>query len=172
MNHYPTTSDSKTNEGGGIGAFTSNLTGLRRGTIYYVRAYATNSAGTAYGEEKVLITANREGSFEYEGRTYRYISIGNQTWMAENLAWLPSVSPGNAGSETEKHYYVSGYQGTDLNLAKATDNYAIYGVLYNWPAALDACPPDWHLPSKEEIQTMLDVVGEYGAVQLRDASGL
>ncbi|MDM8556693.1 SBBP repeat-containing protein, partial [Desulfococcaceae bacterium HSG7] len=47
----PTTADSKTTDGTGTGAFTSSLTGLIPGTTYYVRAYATNSVGTAYGDE-------------------------------------------------------------------------------------------------------------------------
>lgn len=45
----PTTANSKTTNGGGTGTFTSSLSGLTRGTLYYIRAYATNSAGTAYG---------------------------------------------------------------------------------------------------------------------------
>src|SRR5450759_1846421 len=47
----PTTADSKTTNGTTTGTFTSNLTGLSAGTIYHVRAYATNSAGTAYGND-------------------------------------------------------------------------------------------------------------------------
>jgi hypothetical protein len=47
----PTTSDNKTTNGGGTGLFTSNLSNLIEGLTYYVRAYATNSAGTAYGNE-------------------------------------------------------------------------------------------------------------------------
>ena len=47
----PTISDSKTTDGTGTGVFTSSLTGLTDGTTYYVRAYATNSAGTSYGSE-------------------------------------------------------------------------------------------------------------------------
>lgn len=47
----PTTSNSKTTNGTGTGSFTSNITGLNPGTKYYVRAYATNSVGTAYGNE-------------------------------------------------------------------------------------------------------------------------
>lgn len=47
----PTTKDNKTTDGTGIGSFVSNLTGLIPATIYYVRSYATNSAGTSYGEE-------------------------------------------------------------------------------------------------------------------------
>lgn len=47
----PTTSDDHTEDGCGIGTFVSNLTGLTANTPYYVRAYATNSVGTAYGNE-------------------------------------------------------------------------------------------------------------------------
>jgi hypothetical protein len=54
----PTTSNSKTNDGSGTGAFTSNLTGLLPGTTYYVRAFATNSVGTVYGGQKSFITVN------------------------------------------------------------------------------------------------------------------
>ncbi len=52
---YPTTENNHglTNDGGGTGSFTSTITGLTPGTFYYVRAYATNSNGTSYGEEDV-----------------------------------------------------------------------------------------------------------------------
>jgi hypothetical protein len=46
----------KTMDGSGTGAFTSNLTGLQPNTLYYVRAYATNSVGTSYGEERSFTT--------------------------------------------------------------------------------------------------------------------
>ena len=54
----PTTTDSKTTDGAvnAIGAFTSSMTGLTPGTLYYVRAYATNDAGTSYGEEVTFST--------------------------------------------------------------------------------------------------------------------
>ena len=58
----PTIEDNSTNEGGGIGTFTTELRDLASQTTYYVRAYATNEAGTAYGEEKSFTTleANNE----------------------------------------------------------------------------------------------------------------
>ena len=53
----PTISDSHSDDGPGTGTFPSALTGLKYGTTYYVRAYATNSAGTSYGNELYLTTA-------------------------------------------------------------------------------------------------------------------
>ena len=52
----PTVSGTHTTNGTGTGAFTSNLTGLTPGTTYYVRAYATNSAGTSYGSQITFTT--------------------------------------------------------------------------------------------------------------------
>ncbi|MCK9638833.1 MAG: choice-of-anchor D domain-containing protein [Prolixibacteraceae bacterium] len=52
----PTISDSKTSDGTGTGSFASNLTGLSAGTIYHVRSYATNSAGTSYGADLQFTT--------------------------------------------------------------------------------------------------------------------
>ncbi|MDD4033272.1 MAG: fibrobacter succinogenes major paralogous domain-containing protein, partial [Bacteroidales bacterium] len=73
-----------------------------------------------------------------------------QVWMAENLAYLPSVVGPETGSEEDPYYYVYGYDGTNVAAAKATDNYTTYGVLYNWKAAQAACPEGWHLPSDDE----------------------
>ena len=53
----PVISDSRTIDGSGPGTFTGILTGLTPNTTYHVRAYATNGAGTAYGNELIFITA-------------------------------------------------------------------------------------------------------------------
>jgi len=53
----PTIADSKTSDGSGIGSFTSSLAGLSPLTEYFVMAYATNSYGTAYGNEEIFTTA-------------------------------------------------------------------------------------------------------------------
>lgn len=52
----PTINGNKTNDGTGTGSFTSNMTGLLPSTKYYVRAYASNAIGTAYGEEQTFVT--------------------------------------------------------------------------------------------------------------------
>ncbi|MFC2118091.1 FISUMP domain-containing protein [Bacteroidota bacterium] len=85
---------------------------------------------------------------------YKVVQIGEQKWMSENLAFLPSVSDSMEGSVTEPYYYVYGYGGTNVNEAKATKNYTSYGALYNWEAAKIACPKGWHLPSDEEWKTL------------------
>ena len=96
-----------------------------------------------------------------DGTEYKTIKIGNQTWMAENLKYLPSVVGSATGSSTDPYYYVYGYQGTDILAAKATDNYKTYGVLYNWSAALTACPSGWHLPTDAELNTLETYVVSY-----------
>ncbi|MEX0986403.1 MAG: SusF/SusE family outer membrane protein [Bacteroidales bacterium] len=52
----PTLNDSKTEDGSGTGEFISSLEGLKGNTMYYVRAYATNDAGTGYGPEVSFTT--------------------------------------------------------------------------------------------------------------------
>lgn len=99
-----------------------------------------------------------------DGHVYKYKNIGEQTWMAENLAYLPKVNPNSDTSSFDKRYYVYGYEGSDVIAAKNTENYQKFGVLYNWPAAMNgvtssnivpsgiqgACPSGWHVPSDNE----------------------
>lgn len=85
-----------------------------------------------------------------DGKEYKVVLIGQQIWMAENLAYLPAVSPSSAGSYTDPLYYVYDYQGTNVAEAKLSANYPTYGALYNWPAARMASPSGWHLPAIDE----------------------
>jgi uncharacterized protein (TIGR02145 family) len=94
-----------------------------------------------------------------DGHIYNWIKIGNQIWMVENLAFLPAVSPSREGSQSKPFYYVSGYNGVNLDEAKATGNYKTYGALYNWSAAVKACPAGWHLPTDEEWKQLEVALG-------------
>lgn len=85
-----------------------------------------------------------------DNHEYKWITIGNQTWMAENLAYLPAINNAVTDTANLPNFYVYEYKGTDVHEAKATINYATYGVLYDWSAALISCPAGWHLPSDEE----------------------
>lgn len=113
---------------------------------------------------------------ERDGQSYITAEIGNQVWMAENLAFLPAVSPSSTGSETDPYYYVHGYQGTDVAVAKATTIYQTYGALYNWAAVMQGaassnsnpsgvqgvCPDGWHVPSDAELTELTTYVGNNG----------
>jgi uncharacterized protein (TIGR02145 family) len=122
--------------------------------LIYTFLFFTGSCKKDDGiEDPTSITDARDGN------VYKIIKIGNQMWMAENLKYLPSVTGQGTGSDTQPYYYVYGYDGTDVNAAKATDNYQTYGVLYNWPAAVNACPAGWHLPTDAEWAELTDFLG-------------
>lgn len=78
-NTNPTTADSKTSDGTGTGTFVSNLTGLLPNTTYYVRAYATNSVGTAYGNQV---------SFSTFETMYFPPNDGSNTWETKSISSL------------------------------------------------------------------------------------
>ncbi len=105
----------------------------------------------------VLITG--DFSDARDGHTYHWVKIGEQVWMSENLAWLPSVSSGNEGSIREPYYYVYDFHSNDVSSAKATESFQKYGVLYNWNAALTACPTGWHLPADLEWKQLEKQLG-------------
>jgi uncharacterized protein (TIGR02145 family) len=108
-----------------------------------------------------------------DGQVYKFVKIGNQVWMAENLRYLPSVVGPAIASSTSPYYYVYGYNDTNVSEAKATANYTSYGVLYNWPAAMNGaesstakpigvqgiCPDGWHLPSDAEWTQLIYYLG-------------
>jgi len=97
--------------------------------------------------------------YDDDGNPFQGVQIGEQCWMAENLKYLPGVVGPMTYSESVPYYYVYGYNGTDVDEAKLTANYNTYGVLYNWPAALTACPDGWHLPSDAEWTELTNSLG-------------
>ena len=71
----PTIDDSHTVDGGGAGSFISNVTGLTENTTYYVRAYATSSAGTVYGETKTFETFKTIFSLTVNGVSFEMVYV-------------------------------------------------------------------------------------------------
>jgi uncharacterized protein (TIGR02145 family) len=85
--------------------------------------------------------AQQTGTFidSRDGKIYKTIVIGNQTWMAENLAYKASEG-------------CWAYNKDSVNVAK-------YGYLYNWDAAKTACPTGWRLASDAEWTTLSEYLG-------------
>ncbi len=139
----PTIEDNKTTEGMGTGSFTSHITGLIPNTTYYFRAYATNSVATSYGLQVALTTSAfyQTGTFtdSRDGRLYKTVTIGTQTWMSENLEYQTASG--------------SWYYNDD------SSTYNVYGRLYNWENAMISAPPGWHIPSLEEWKTLITFLG-------------
>jgi uncharacterized protein (TIGR02145 family) len=98
-----------------------------------------------------------------DNRSYKTVQIGDQVWMAENLAYLPEVNTVKLPSIHQPQYYVYGYEGSDIREALSTYSYNTYGVLYNFPAASSACPDGWHLPSLEDWDLLVKKLGWYSS---------
>ncbi len=171
----PTTDSSKASDGTGIGSFTSSLTGLAANTTYFLRAYATNSAGTGYGNEISFKTLANSGGITFnpdltygtmtdtDGNVYKTITIGTQTWMAENLKTtkfrngdpIPNVTDNAAWAALATGAYC--WFNNDAAAYKAT-----YGALYNWYAVADSrniAPIGWHVATDAEWTTLTDFLG-------------
>jgi uncharacterized protein (TIGR02145 family) len=119
---------------------------------YILKVIATDDQGGEISKSVKIILkpALQKFTDSRDGREYRMVKIGDQIWMAENLAYLPSVHSPDQYSETEPRYYVHNYSGDNVQEAKNHEGYAAQGVLYNWPAALIAAPDGWHLPTDQE----------------------
>jgi len=96
---------------------------------------------------------------DIDGNIYKTISIGTQTWMAENLRttrYRNGDSISNVKEATEwKNLKTSAYCAYNNSVDK--DSLAVYGLLYNWYAATDSrniAPEGWHIPSDAEWTTL------------------
>lgn len=176
----PTVNDSLTTNGSGTGIFVSEIHNLDASSTYYVRAYATNEAGTNYGDELEFSTlAACEGitSFSYESMTYDAIEIGNQCWIKQNLNVGTKIDNNNNQTNNgtlEKYCY-------DFQDA----NCDTYGGLYQWDEIMQyeasddgiigttqgICPDGWHIPTSSEWAVLSDYLGgdEISGVKLKEA---
>jgi uncharacterized protein (TIGR02145 family) len=90
----------------------------------------------------IIVDAQQEkGTFtdERDGQVYKWVKIGDQVWMVENLAYKAT----------------SNCWAYDNDPKKVTD----YGYLYGWETAKTICPSGWHVPSASEWTTLTDYLG-------------
>ena len=157
---HPDTSNNKTCECSRANDnFISVMTGLHPRTKYYVRAYAVNNAGVAYGNEIEFTTYPDFGTLEdIDGNMYKTVQIGNYKWMAENLRTtryndgvsIPNVTDGPEWA-TLDHAAYSWYKNDS-----ATYKYP-YGAFYNKYVVTDSrnvCPVGWHIATPKEFNTL------------------
>ncbi|MBU2649358.1 MAG: fibrobacter succinogenes major paralogous domain-containing protein [Bacteroidetes bacterium] len=106
------------------------------------------------GQVKFRIVAKPSGFGVFtdsrDGQQYRWVKIGNQVWMGENLN------------------YETGNSWCYENNAKHCEK---YGRLYDWNVALMACPAGWHLPSDQEWQILVDFAGSDPGKKIKSQSG-
>lgn len=164
---------SKTSGTAATDNFTHILNSLSSNTKYYVRSYATNAVGTAYGNEIEFTTPEADNSeiifnskltygtvSDTEGNVYKTIVIGNQTWMAENLRTTrfrngDSIPTTKTLSQDISSEVSPVYQWS-------LGNTKVNGRLYTWFVATDArniCPIGWHIPTDAEWTILIDYLG-------------
>jgi hypothetical protein len=154
----PTINDNRILSGTGTGTFTITLSNLNLATTYYVRSFATNSAGTAYGNERIVTTSSLVAGTSYLGGKIAYIfQSGDAGYIAgethgfiimEHKMGMTAVFGtdgtyySNGGTSTG---FGTGMQNTRSLASKSWANFAkyIYNVSYHGYS-------DWYVPSYEE----------------------
>jgi uncharacterized protein (TIGR02145 family) len=158
----------KTSDGTGVGSFTSTLASLTGSTTYYVRAYATNSVGTAYGNEVSFTTSapfscGTSSVSDIDGNTYTTVSIGTQCWMGVNLKTTRYRNGGSIPNVTDRtawsNLLIPG-TGAWSNYGNITPNNDFYGKLYNFytTSGDTLCPTGWHVPSDSEWNKLVKFI--------------
>lgn len=163
----PTLNDKYTLDGQGSGSFESELTGLLPYTVYFIRAYATNSLGTGYGENLGFITLwDNSPVYDVDGNAYATMQLGDQVWMAENLKAIhyPDGTPIDKVEAAEDWIKLDSDSEAYAFYENSDSAFTTYGVLYTWAAAMNGsqssdefpgdvqgvCPDGWHVPGESE----------------------
>lgn len=158
----PTTSNTTILNGIGSGSFICKVMGVEPKTVYYVRSFATNRAGTSYGNELIIKTLNE--LIDIDGNSYNVVSIGAQTWMAENLRVTHYQNGDNIPLVVSQVQWDTLHTGAYCTYENTVDqnNITTFGRLYNWHAASDIrnlAPSGWHIPTDSDWKTLVAYVG-------------
>lgn len=154
----PTINNNKQAAGNGSGKFKVIITDDHLNSLFYVRAYATNSAGTAYGNQVTFIS----GYFsDIDGNIYGSVKIGDQIWMANNLR-VTRYQNGDRISNVSNHSWVTVKETGAYCNPQFEQQINTYGRLYNWYACTDwrnICPEGWHVPTSTEWRQLCTTLG-------------
>ena len=155
----PTTDDDVATSRSGQTVFTCKITGLTPNKTYYVRAYAINSGGTAYGNVKSFKTCDVSDG---NGNYYHTVTIGTQVWMVENLKATNYRNGDPIPNVRDNNDWMNITSDAFCDYDNDTSNAKIYGHLYNWYAVTDSrniAPFGWHIASNEEWTELSDFLG-------------
>jgi hypothetical protein len=130
-NKTPTTADSKTVDGSGLGAFSSQINGLESNTTYHLRAYATNVVGTAYYSQASFKTLGLAASIttttpitSITGTTASgggtISSMGSTSVTARGVCWSTKVNPTISDNKSSDGTGTGSYTSTILGLTPGT----------------------------------------------------
>lgn len=169
----PTIKNDTTLNGYGLGSFTSSVINLTAGSTYYVRSYATTANGTWYSNVLQVTTVvdvslpdpilNPNLTYstvtDIEGNVYHTITIGSQTWMAENLRVTKYRNGEAIQNETDNTKWKALKTGAYCNYNNNTEpnSNAKFGRLYNFFAVTDKrnlAPTGWHIATVAEWKTL------------------
>jgi uncharacterized protein (TIGR02145 family) len=160
----PTISQNKSIAGVGGFGFTHSFGGLTGGTQYYIRAYARNSSGTVYSNERgfVVFSCGSTTITDVDGNTYNTLQIGTQCWMRSNLNVSKFRNGNNIVNITNNTQWSITSNGAWCYYDNDMSNGTLYGKLYNWYAVNDSrglCPIGWHIPTDVEWTTLENNLG-------------
>ncbi len=160
LSQNPTITGNKTSDGTGTGLFSSSLTDLISNRLYYVRAYATNIAGTVYGNQVSFTTqpVSYGSVSDVDGNVYPTVIIGLQEWMTKNLKTVRYNDLTDIPLVTDD---IEWSNLTSPGYCLYNNVVATYGNLYNWFAVNTGklCPVGWHVPADEEWTTLTTNLG-------------